>query len=55
MTNQEKIERWIAEWEKLRDMAADDGDYPKWEAAEREIRNYRAMLKSWSGKKGAER
>ncbi len=50
MTNQEKIKNWIAHWEAVRDLAAKDGDYPKWEAAEREIKNYEAMLKRWSGK-----
>ncbi len=34
MTNQEKIKNWIAHWEAVRDLAAKDGDYPKWEAAE---------------------
>ena len=42
MTNQEKIKNWIAHWEAVRDLAAKDGDYPKWEAAEREIKNYQA-------------
>ena len=51
MTNQEKIEGWIANWEKVRDTAAQDGDYPTWEAANREIKNYREMLKKWSESK----
>ena len=50
MTNGQKNKNWIAHWEAVRDLAAQDGDYSKWEAAEREIKNYQAMLKSWSGK-----
>jgi hypothetical protein len=34
------FKNWIAHWEAVRDLAAKDGDYPKWEAAEREIKNY---------------
>ena len=49
MTNQEKIKNWIAHWEAVRDLAAKDGDYRKWESAEREIKNYQAMLKRWGG------
>ena len=49
MTNQEKIKNWIAHWEAVRDLAAKDGDYQKWESAEREIKNYQAMLKRWGG------
>ena len=32
---------------KLR-LAAKDGNYPRWEAAEREIKNYETILKRWS-------
>ena len=50
MINEERIKSWMEHWEQVRDLAAANGDYPKWEAAEREIKNYQAMLKSWSGK-----
>ena len=44
MSNAEKIERWIAEWETKRDAAREAGDYDAFAAAEREIANYRQML-----------
>ena len=52
MMNEQKIKNWIAHWEAVRDLAAKDGDYPKWEAAEREIKNYQIILKRWSDKEG---
>lgn len=44
MSNAERIERWIAEWETKRDAAREAGDYDAFAAAEREIANYRQML-----------
>ena len=44
MSNAERIERWIAEWEAKRDVAREAGDYDAFAAAEREIANYRQML-----------
>lgn len=37
----------IAEWESKRKAASEDGDYPAFEAAERELANYREMLKRY--------
>ena len=50
MTNEERIKSWMERWEELRDLAAANGDYLRWEAAEREIKNYEAVLKRWSVK-----
>ena len=50
MTNEERIKSWLEHWEELRDLAAANGDYLRWEAAEREIKNYEAVLKRWSVK-----
>ena len=44
MSNAEKIERWIAEWERAKEVAAETCDYKAFERAEREIANYRQML-----------
>mgnify|MGYP003604354097 CR=1 FL=1 len=45
-----KIKSWMAHWEDVRDSAANNGDFPKWEAAEHEIKNYQIILKRWSDK-----
>ena len=50
MTNEQRIKSWLEHWEELRDLAAANGDYLRWEAAEREIKNYEAVLKRWSVK-----
>ena len=50
MTNEERIKSWMEHWEELRDLDAANGDYLRWEAAEREIKNYEAVLKRWSVK-----
>ena len=50
MTNEERIKSWMERWEELRDLAAANGDYLRWEAAEREIKNYEDVLKRWSVK-----
>ena len=50
MTNEQRIRNWIAHWEEVRDLAAKDGNYPRWEADEREIKNYETILKRWSAK-----
>ena len=50
MTKEQKIKSWIAHWEEVRDLAAKDGNCPRWEAAEREIKNYETILKRWSVK-----
>lgn len=44
MSNAEKIERWIAEWERAKEIATETCDYKAFERAEREIANYRQML-----------
>ena len=50
MTNEVRIKSWLKHWEQVRDLAAANGDYLRWEAAEREIENYETILKRWSGK-----
>ena len=50
MTNEERIKSWLEHWEQVRDLAAANGDYLRWEAAEREIKNYETILKRWSVK-----
>ena len=50
MTNEQRIKGWMERWEQVRDLAAANGDYPRWEAAEREIKNYETILKRWSAK-----
>ena len=50
MTNEERIKSWMERWKELRDLAAANGDYPIWEAADREIKNYETILKRWSVK-----
>ena len=50
MTNEERIKSWMEHWEAVRDLAAQYGDYPKWDEAEREIENYKTILKRWSVK-----
>ena len=50
MTNEERIKSWMEHWEQVRDLAAANGDYLRWEAAEREIKNYETILKRWSAK-----
>ena len=44
MSNAERIERWIADWEAKCDAAREAGDYDAFAAAEWEIANYRQML-----------
>lgn len=44
MSNAEKIERWIAEWERAKVIATETCDYKAFERAEREIANCRQML-----------
>lgn len=50
MTNEQRIKGWMEQWEQVRDLAAANGDYLRWEAAECEIENYEAVLKRWSVK-----
>ena len=50
MTNEERIKSWMEHWEQVRELAATNGDYLRWEAAEREIKNYETILKRWSAK-----
>ena len=50
MTNKERIKSWLEHWEQVRDLVAANGDYLRWEAAEREIKNYETILKKWSVK-----
>ena len=50
MTNEERIKSWLEHWEQVCDLAAANGDYLRWEAAEREIENYETILKRWSVK-----
>ena len=50
MTNKERIKSWLEHCEQVRDLAAANGDYLRWEAAEREIENYETVLKRWSVK-----
>lgn len=50
MTNEQRIKSWLTHWEAVRDLAAQYGDYPKWDEAEREIKNYETILKRWSVK-----
>lgn len=44
MSNAERIERLIAEWERAKEIATETCDYKAFERAEREIANYRQML-----------
>ncbi len=44
MSNAEKVERWITEWERAKAIAAETCYYKAFERAEREIANYRQML-----------
>lgn len=44
MSNAERIERWIAEWERAKAIATETCDYKAFERAEREIANYQKLL-----------
>lgn len=47
MTPAEWYRERIAEWEAKRKAASEAGDYPAFEAAERELKNYREMLERY--------
>lgn len=48
MNNQLKfVERQIAEWEAKQKEASENGDFKAFEFAESEIKNYKAMLKTY--------
>lgn len=47
MTPADWCRKMIAEWEAKRKAASGAGDYPAFEAAERELENYREMLKRY--------
>ena len=43
MTNEQRIKSWLEHWEQVRDLAAANGDYLRWEAANMRAATYRRI------------